>query len=266
MAVTPRPAATVMLVRDAPELEVFLLRRTPRASFVAGHYVFPGGGVDPQDADPELVARCVGLDDAAASALIGVERGGLAWWVAAVRESFEEAGVLLACDATGAPVDVADPRAAADLRAARRALQRRELAFADLVAARDLRLDAGALVPFSRWVTPEVSPRRFDTWFFVAAAPAGHDYRHDDGETVASEWLTPAAALARAAAGDLPIILPTELTLGALGAFAGTAELLAAARANVAHANGPGLGVVLPGDVPRSLFHPLDHGRDEGAA
>src|SRR5262249_47212431 len=116
-----------MLVHDAPELEVFMLRRTLAAQFMGGAYVFPGGAVDAGARAPELLARCQGRDDSAASTQLGLHAGGIGFWVAAIREAFEEAGVLLARSAaTGEPVDLDEPRAAARMETARREVGRGE--------------------------------------------------------------------------------------------------------------------------------------------
>jgi 8-oxo-dGTP pyrophosphatase MutT (NUDIX family) len=173
--------------------------------------VFPGGAVDAGDRDPELFARCRGLTDATASAALGVAEGGLGFWVAAVRETFEEAGVLLARSG-GAPVDGAAPA----LVEARAALNAGRRAFADVVRAHDLTLETAALRPCSRWITPMGAPRRYDTRFFLAAAPEGHAYEHDDGEAVASGWVRPADALASFGRREIDLILPTVRCLEAL--------------------------------------------------
>jgi 8-oxo-dGTP pyrophosphatase MutT (NUDIX family) len=244
-----------MLVRDAPQLEVFMLRRTLAAEFMGGAHVFPGGAVDTGDRAPELLARCHGRDDTTASAQVGVDRGGLGFWVAAIREAFEEAGVLLARSAAGGgPLDLADRATAARLEEDRRAVGRGEVGFIDVVVREDVLLDTGALQLFSHWITPRGAPRRYDTWFFVAAAPEGHAYLHDDSETVASVWARPADALDAAERGELEIILPTMRSLEQLARFATARELLEAVANTeprvVADAEGQGCArVLLPGDA-----------------
>ncbi len=254
--VTVREAATVMLVRDEPDLHVFMLRRSLYAAFVGGAYVFPGGAVDPADRAPALVARTHGRTDAEAGALVGMADGGLGFWVAAIREAFEEAGVLLARSAvTGDPVDLDDPETAARLEVARHAVGRGERPFLDVVLEEDLVLDASALHLFAHWITPAGAPRRFDTWFFVAEAPEGHAYLHDDAETVASEWVRPDDALERGRRGELELIFPTMRSLSVLGRFDTAVTLLDALReawvsptaAMVGDYNGA--RVSLPGDA-----------------
>jgi 8-oxo-dGTP pyrophosphatase MutT (NUDIX family) len=215
--VTIREAATVMLLRDAPQLQVFMLRRNPRIVFAPGASVFPGGAVDPADRDPELLARCRGLDDGSASRLLGLTEGGLGFWVAAIREAFEEAGVLLAHSAA---VD--------ELDESRQALARGDLTFLEFVVAQDLLLDVGALHLFAHWITPAGAPRRYDTWFFAAAAPDGHTYRHDDDEIVASEWMSPADVLQQGELGEIDLFFPTQRSLVLVAGFRTAAAFLRA--------------------------------------
>ncbi len=249
--VTPREAATVMLVRDAPQLEVFMLRRNVAVEFMGGASVFPGGAVDAGDRAPELLGRCHGRDDSSASSQLGMHAGGMGFWVAAIREAFEEAGVLLARSAaTRRPVDLDDLSVAARLEAARRAVGAGQRAFVEFVEDEDLLLDAGALHLFSHWITPAESPRRYDTWFFVAAAPEGHAYLHDDSETVASVWIRPTDALARAERGELEIIFPTMRNLEQLGRFRTAGALLEAVTTSEPRvvADAGGARIMLPGD------------------
>jgi 8-oxo-dGTP pyrophosphatase MutT (NUDIX family) len=226
--VTLREAATVMLVRDDPDLHVFMLRRNLQSEWVGGAYVFPGGAVDPGDRDHAVLARCPGRSDADASAQLGLGAGGLGYWVAAVRETFEEAGVLLArAAATGQLVVPSEPR----LTELRDQLNAGAITFQDLIESEDLVLDVAGIHAFSHWITPEGAPRRYDTRFFLAAAPEGHAYLHDETETVASHWLRPRDALAASDAGDLDLIFPTRKSLEVLSRFASAADLLAAVTA-----------------------------------
>jgi len=251
--VVKRDAATVILVSDRPDLHVLVLERTSRAVFGPGATVFPGGAVDPDDAAaPE---RVVGMTDEAASSEQGIARGGLAFRVAALRECFEEAGLLLARDrATGRPVDHDDA-----LATARDELNAGVLTFADLLRARDLVVDARELRVFSHWLTPLGAPRRYNTWFFVAAAPDGEEGAHDDNELVSSEWVRPADALAQHADGVIDLIFPTEMSLRALSQYDNSRALLHDLDA-VAHdengqpavvSEGAGQRVALPQDASR---------------
>ncbi len=233
--VVPRPAATVIVVRDGPHpiapLEVLMLQRNLRADFVGGAHVFPGGGVDPGDGGPRTARLCVGLGDDAASATLGVASAGLAYWVAAVRECFEESGLLFACRADGTAISFADPGVADRLAAQRAALNARERSFLEICESEGLFLAVGALHYFAHWITPEGSSRRYDTRFFVARAPEGQSPAHDVGEMVADLWVRPSDALERYRAGEMELILPTIENLQAIARFPTAQELLDAACA-----------------------------------
>lgn len=226
-----RDAATVMLVRDAPRLEVFMLRRSARSEFVGGAYVFPGGAVDDADRAADLEPLCAARTDAEASVTLGVDRGGLAFWVAAVRECFEEAGVLLARRLdSGEVVGFADADVERRFDDHRQSVHSGSRHFVDVVRDEGLVLDVGSIHYFSHWITPVGAPRRYDTRFFVAAAPRGQRPLPDHRETVAALWVEPADALARAEAGELALIFPTVRTLMALTRFERSFDLLEAAR------------------------------------
>jgi len=252
-AVVPRDAATVMLVRDAPDLQVFMLRRNLDSVWIAGASVFPGGAVDADDRHPRWEARCAGWDDARATAALARPAGGLGFLVAAVRETFEEAGVLLARDPDGLAADGRHDH----LIAARAALNAGDHDFDTLVLDHDLVLATDELLPVSHWVTPPGGPRRYDTWFFVAAAPEG-EYLHDDTELIASAWVRPVDALAAGGRGEVDLIFPTRKNLELLARFDTAAALLDAVRgATVPDASGAlalvaddgGQRIVLPGDT-----------------
>lgn len=259
-----RPAATVMLVRDAPRpggdstLEVLMVRRNLRSDFVGGAYVFPGGAVDLLDGGAEAEALCAGRSDAEASALLGQSAGGLAYWVAVVRETFEEAGLLLAERPAGPALLAGDSAEEARLAAARVAVNDGSRRFLDLCRDEGLRLAVGDIHYFAHWITPRGAPRRYDTRFFVAAAPEGQIAAHDAGETIADVWIAPDEALARHRAGTIEVIFPTIRNLQAISRFSTSEALLAAAaRASSAVpaieprvvADGNGMRIVLPGDA-----------------
>lgn len=252
-----RDAATVMLVRDAPlGLEVFMLRRNLQSDFVGGAYVFPGGAVDPEDGDIRVESICDGRTDASASSLLGIERGGLAFWVAAVRESFEEAGLLLATDGAGAALRFDDPHLNDRFVEHRRAVDSCERALVDICVEESLQLSVGRIHYFSRWVTPLGAPRRYDTRFFVAHPPEGQEPVHDDREVIANLWIRPEDALARHAAGEFELIFPTVRSLEALALFDTADSVLAhtAAMGDIRPVvptivdGEHGLRIVLPGD------------------
>jgi 8-oxo-dGTP pyrophosphatase MutT (NUDIX family) len=245
MSVTTRDAATLMLIRDArdgdggPAIEVCMLRRNLESEFVAGAYVFPGGSVDAEDRGPEAAARCRGLTDAEASARLGMDSGGLALWVAALRECFEEAGVLVARPAAGAAtgdgvgdlLDTTDPAVATRFAAWRDAVNGGSARFLDMCRSEDLELALGDIHFVSHWITPELAPRRYDTRFFITAAPPGQVASHDDGETIAAIWIRPTEALAREAAGEIDLLPPTITNLATIEPYRTTGEVMAWARA-----------------------------------
>ena len=238
----PRDAATVILVRDGSDgLEVLLLRRRDDSGFVPGAYVFPGGAVDPHDAEPIFADHCAGLDDATASRRVGVQSGGLAFWVAGIRETFEEAGLLLAYDANGDLVSLVDGGRPAILDRHRRAVDDGTTLLADLCASEDLTLATDRLRYFGRWITPHGAPRRYDTYFFVAVVPEAQEAAADNRETVEHRWITPRAALAAHADGGFELILPTYRSLTLLDRFDGVESLLEAVDRAQGNGSGPHL-------------------------
>ncbi len=218
-AVPIRPAATVMIVDDRPDLQVLLLRRTARVVFAPDSWVFPGGRVDPGDHADRIDELVVGLSDAEASATLELEGGGLAFWLAACRETLEEAGLLLTSTVPTGAVDELRDRVRAD-----------ESVFPELLIEHGLAVDASAIEQVARFITPLGSPRRFDTHFFVARAPEGQQAVQDDGEIVHLGWMTPADALERWRAGELAMLSPTVRMLACLDRFDSADEVLAMAR------------------------------------
>ncbi|HZT52490.1 MAG TPA: NUDIX hydrolase [Stellaceae bacterium] len=216
---TPVPSATLILLRDGTAgLEVLMLKRHADAVF-SGALVFPGGRVDPGDAAPALHARC--------RAPAGADRAALAERVAALRECYEEANLLLACRrGEHAPLTAAAVQA---LEAEHASRLGRAAQVADLVMDGGVELAADALVPFGRWVTPERSPRRFDAMFFVARAPEEQYARPDGRETVAATWSAPAAFLAEADAARERLVFATRMNLVRLAKYRDVATALAAA-------------------------------------
>lgn len=225
-------ASSVLLLRDGAQgLETFVVVRHRKSTSFAGMLVFPGGQVDPEDADPVLHGRCdLEAEKAAAhlAAFPSPERA-LAQYVAAVRELFEEAGVLLA-RRRGDWIDGA--RDGCDLAALRAALHAGQSDLLALCREADLVLAPSALSFFAHWVTPEAAPMRFDTRFFVAALPPGQEASCDGRETSAGEWLAPAEALERYRRGEAQLVPPTFVLLSELARLrdVGAAHALAAAR------------------------------------
>jgi 8-oxo-dGTP pyrophosphatase MutT (NUDIX family) len=222
----PRHASTVVLMRDAASrdgVEAYLLRRQKTMAFAAGMYVFPGGAVDPRDEalpgsswvgpPPDDWARLLTADSRLATALV----------CAAVRETFEESGVLLA--GTSADEVVADITGE-DWEADRLALLDRSLSLAEMLDRRGLVLRADLLRPWAHWITPEVEVRRYDTRFFVAALPAGQRTRDVGGEADRVVWMRPRAALDAYEAGEIGLMPPTAFTLMELSAFDRVSDVL----------------------------------------
>ena len=219
--VTPKTAATVLLLRPAASgagVEVYAIRRVPTMPFAPGMYAFPGGSVDPRDAADDLA--WAGPDAAQWGARLGQPPGAAQAIVcAAVREVFEESGVLLAGDAATVVRDVSDD----DWEAQRAALVARELGFAELLRTRRLVLRADLLAPWSRWITPEFEPRRYDTYFFLARLPDGQRTRAVGGEADEVRWLRPEERRV------LTMLPPTRATLAQIAGYGSIDELIAAA-------------------------------------
>jgi 8-oxo-dGTP pyrophosphatase MutT (NUDIX family) len=216
------PSATILLVRDGGDgLEVFMVQRHHRIDFATGAMVFPGGKVDPDDADPALDARLAGAD--------GHDATERSLREAAIRETFEESGVLLARPrGERALIDATRLRAIED--AHRDALNDGRRTMSEIARDEDLELAGDLLVPFAHWITPSFMPKRFDTHFFLAEAPPDHVAIHDGGESVDSVWTRPADAVAEEEAGRRIIIFPTMMNVKKLGRSPTVAEALAAAR------------------------------------
>ena len=224
--VAPRSAATVMLLKDTDSTPVVhMLRRRASMAFAGGAYAYPGGGVDPRDDDRQIRwagptrawwASRLGVDETTAQAIV----------CAAVRETYEEAGVLLA----GPTADtVVGDTTGEEWEADRAALVARDLSFAEFLERRGLVLRSDLLGAWTRWITPEFEPRRYDTWFFVAALPEGQRTRNASTEADRTVWIRPADARDGYDKGDLLMMPPTIATLRQLGAYATAAEALAAA-------------------------------------
>jgi 8-oxo-dGTP pyrophosphatase MutT (NUDIX family) len=210
----PRPAATVTLVRDAPHgFEVLMMQRNFQSAFMPGMHVFPGGAVDDHDSSDEIAALCIGLDDAGASRKLGIESGGLAYWIAAIRESFEEAGILLACNEQGNIVTLDDAVRAERFHAYRSRVEHGEHPLSDMLRDEGLQLPLQQMIYFSHWITPAGAPRRYDTRFFVAAAPASQRPLHDNRETINHVWVNPAQALSLNKQKKFDMRTPTVHTL-----------------------------------------------------
>jgi 8-oxo-dGTP pyrophosphatase MutT (NUDIX family) len=213
------------MVREAPgtsALEVLLVRRNARAAFVPGAYVFPGGVVDAADASRDMRSHVIGFTPAHAAERLGLreqeeqEDGSpapIAYYVAALREAFEETGILVALATPGRPTP------ASAVRSAREDLLESRASFAEVLARLGCRLDLGAVEYIAHWITPEAEPRRYDTRFFIVTVPTGVEPNPDPREMTDALWIRPADAVLRAREGTLPMIRPTVRTLEALVGF-----------------------------------------------
>jgi 8-oxo-dGTP pyrophosphatase MutT (NUDIX family) len=210
-----RLAATVLLLRDAPAFEVLMVKRHHQIDFAAGALVFPGGKSHGGDEDPRWRDLATGWD--------AVGEDGAALRIAAIREAYEEAGVLLARDAAGT---FYEGEAAVEVRAA---VADDRVPFIDVVEDLGLKLDLAALTIFARWITPRLMPKRFDTWFYAAHAPGAQLAVCDGHEAVDAEWIAPAQALDMAAAGTRKVIFPTRMNLQLLAESTSPADAIARA-------------------------------------
>jgi 8-oxo-dGTP pyrophosphatase MutT (NUDIX family) len=243
--------------REAGGLEVFMVKRHGASGFMAGAHVFPGGKLDAADGAPDVLECTTGRDAASAQTALGepelpAERA-LGLFVAAARETFEEAGILLA-----------ELRGEAALGAARQRLNAK-VPFAVVLDQLGARLSLDRLVPLSRWITPVVEPRRFDTRFFLASAPPGQEASHDEHETTEHAWLSPGEAIDRLVAGTLLLPPPTLRSLEWLASYESTSAALSAAAAQpkpplvrpvIDQADGK-LAIILPGDPLHTEREPV---------
>ncbi|MCT9109294.1 MULTISPECIES: NUDIX hydrolase [Streptomyces] len=226
--VAPKRAATVMLLKDTPTTPVVhMLRRRASMAFAGGAYAYPGGGVDPRDDEHQIRwagptrawwANRLGTDETSAQAVV----------CAAVRETYEEAGVLLAGPT---PDTVVGDTTGEDWEADRAALVARDLSFAEFLDRRGLVLRSDLLGVWTRWITPEFESRRYDTWFFVAALPEGQRTRNASTEADRTVWIRPADAADGYDKGELLMMPPTVATLRQLIPYDSAADVLAAAPA-----------------------------------
>lgn len=220
--------------------EVFMVHRPPSMKFAADVFVFPGGTIRPDDGLAREQAALLGLDPAPLSAVLKAygdplaetPDGGLQLWIAAIRELFEEAGVLLASEADGSPLDLGDAAREARFAALRGELQTGRLSLFELARQERLIPRMDLLVYFSRWITPTVSPRRYDTRFFVAELPPGQTALHCAVETTTGLWLEPSAALRRSQRGEMEMMFVTAEHVRRLGELGSLPELFAFAQAH----------------------------------
>ncbi len=221
--VAPKSASTVIFLREdrTDGFNVLMLKRNVALEFVGGAHVFPGGKLEENDKNPELYRRCRGIDDAEASSLLDIGKDGLSYYIAAVRESFEEAGVFLGAVRGG--------RQALDFAAlsqARKQLNEGQVSFWEIVRELDLEIFCDDLIYFAHWITPEGSPRRFNTRFFISSFPCDQVVDADYGESTSLVWISPKQAVERHSRGEFEMILPTVKNLELLSEFSSVKEVL----------------------------------------
>ena len=215
-----RPAATILLLRDAPTFEVLMVKRHHQIDFASGALVFPGGKTHAGDDDPAWVDHVRGWEK-----FDPVQRG---LRIAAIREVFEEAGILLAHRTDGSTMG--GEACPMDVRAA---VDRGEAHFLDVIRDLDCRLDLDALTVFARWITPIMMPKRFDTWFYAVNAPADQVAACDGHETVDAEWIAPSEVLRLERTGERKVIFPTRMNVQLLAEASGAGDAVARARARI---------------------------------
>jgi 8-oxo-dGTP pyrophosphatase MutT (NUDIX family) len=218
-----RAAATVILLRplEPTGFQVFLTRRPEGMRFLGGMYCFPGGGVSKEDCSPRMMARCAGMTPQQARNIIGAQfrpQAALGFWIAAIRELFEEVGILLTVGDSASPVSI---EAMPNHRLAEKhaALISKSLSFAELLESENLYCDASALAHFSHWQTPAQNSVRFDTRFFLAVLPPGQTPLPSSYEVIHSLWVTPDRAIQLFERSELPLIFPTFASLRSLADF-----------------------------------------------
>jgi 8-oxo-dGTP pyrophosphatase MutT (NUDIX family) len=251
-SVTPRLAATILLLRDRQDaMEVFMVLRHHQIEFVSGALVFPGGSVDRDDSVDAVHSRTDRMDNLDAAA-VTVR-------VAAIREAFEESGFLLARRAGSKAFVTAANQQELQMRY-RAALLAGEISFLQILDRENLTLATDTLVPFAHWITPEGMPKRFDTHFFLADVPTDHVGSHDGQENVDSLWIRPSDAVEHALSGRYTIVTPTRLNLEKLARSATSAKALATARAEPQFIVVPKLSTVSESDPRRCIRIPLEVG------
>jgi 8-oxo-dGTP pyrophosphatase MutT (NUDIX family) len=207
-----RIASTTILVRQEPSLEVLMVKRNQKIDFFSGAMVFPGGKIEPGDLDQDWANVVHGWSETAPDERVPK--------IAAIRECFEECGVLLATDKPPV-VDIEEARAALDVR---------DISFLEFVRRNEVGIDLALLTYFARWLTPPIVPKRFDTFFFLTEMPRGQDVIHDGKEAIESEWIAPARALELSERGERTILFPTRMNLRLLAQSQTLQEAFVAAR------------------------------------
>jgi 8-oxo-dGTP pyrophosphatase MutT (NUDIX family) len=227
--IRPRFASTVVLLRpdENGRFEILLTRRLPEMRFLGGFYVFPGGTVHKEDYSARILERCRGLSGNEAQKILGNRHDpqvAIGHWIAAIRELFEEVGVLLCESGSGAPIDLRDETTKENFEIKRRAIVKDELAFGEFLESEGLVCDLSRMIYFFHRVTPEFYPMRFDTRFYLAPLPAHQTPLSRSEEVTHSLWIKPAEALSQVDRYDFPILPPTTTVLedlAEIGSWAG---------------------------------------------
>jgi len=279
MPVVPKKAATVILLRDKDPhgFEVFLLKRHEKSSFMGGNFVYPGGRVDLKDGSLEISSFSKGITSEEAQRILGgafSPEESLAHWIAAIRELFEEAGILLAYDQRGNLLQLKNRDEQERFSNYRGLLQKAEIGICELAKKENLSLALDQLRYYAHWITPEARSERFDTYFFLACHPSGQEASHDRKETTAGIWIAPGEALEENLRGGTVLSPPTLKTLEDLSRFKTidevftslrNAEILAILPVLTKISSGP--MIIFPWDLEYEVFRkgetpsPLEHGR-----
>lgn len=236
MSVEPKDAATVILLRPGRTgagLEVLMVLRHPRNKFVADSYVFPGGALDEEDCDENFEPLCRGLDLSAAAGIIPdmpTPVRSLGAWVAAVRETFEEVGIMLAYDRQGRLLAFRDEAESARFAEHRRRLNQKSITLKTILEQEKLTLATDRIFYYSHWITPELSPIRYNVRFFAAVAPEDQVPGHDGLELTGHVWITPGEALQANREGRFKMVLPTIMTLRELALFDSVERVIRSTR------------------------------------
>ena len=248
-----RMAATVMLVDDRPDLQVFMMQRNAKTVFAGGMWVFPGGSVDITDDAESFEKISIHRSDIEASKLMNLPHGGLAFYVAAIREAFEEAGILLALNESDhSPLDLIGEDKKMRFSRHRQKVTADSRHFLAVVSEEQLILDVGQMHYIARWITPVGPQRRFDARFFITRMPGNQEPRHDDSELVHCAWFSPDEILRKFGAGEMVLMSPTLRMIRSLSHFSSADEVIDAAARNLkderARVNPKG-EIVMPGDA-----------------
>ena len=241
-----------MLIDDRPDLQVFMMQRNAKTIFAGGMWVFPGGSVDANDDAKHFEDISVHRTDEAASELMHLEKGGLAFYVAAIREAFEEAGILLALNKRDhSPLNLTNPAVKARFHEHRLKVDANGEDFVHIVNKEKLILDVGQMHYIARWITPVGPPRRFDARFFISKMPSNQEPQHDDSELVHCAWFSPKEILEKFDSGQMVLMSPTLRMIKSLAKFDSARQVIEAAATNPSDERAKvnaAREIILPGD------------------